>query len=177
MLITKAINILLDKRNVKYRFQSFLVLCLYTRLLVVFARSVGQLSCFINASIKGISVLNNAKNITSQPTHCPSALLWADILVSYALFVMQNYLTKVWNISFVNAAGILNIWGGISMILPVFFLFLVDTLLGNRTMLVISSISYSLGIGLVTMSTPPVLAGATGTCKDYKPKCVHRPQK
>lgn len=72
------------------------------------------------------------------------ALLWADILVSYALFVMQNYLTKVWNISFVNAAGILNIWGGISMILPVFFLFLVDTLIGNRKMLLISSISYSL---------------------------------
>ncbi|KAG6430628.1 hypothetical protein SASPL_108700 [Salvia splendens] len=106
-----------------------------------------------------------------------SALLWADILVSYALFVMQNYLTKVWNISFVNAAGILNIWGGISMILPVFFLFLVDTLLGNRKMLLISSISYSLGIGLVTMSTPPVLADATGTCKDYSPKCIHRPQK
>ncbi|KAL1549162.1 protein NRT1/ PTR FAMILY 5.5-like isoform X2 [Salvia divinorum] len=106
-----------------------------------------------------------------------SALLWSDILVYYALFVMQNYLTKVWKISFVNAAGILNIWGGISMILPVFFLFLVDTLLGNRKMLLISSISYSLGIGLVTMSTPPFLADATGTCKDYSPKCIHRPQK
>lgn len=27
------------------------------------------------------------------------------------------------------------------------------------------------------MSTPPVLADATGTCKKYKPECVHRPQK
>lgn len=106
-----------------------------------------------------------------------SALLWADILVAFALFVMQNYLTRVWKISFVHAAGILNIWGGISMILPVFFLFLVDTLLGNYVMLVISSISYSVGIALVTMSTPPVLADATDTCKNYDPKCIGHTQK
>ncbi|KAL8517298.1 hypothetical protein ACS0TY_015508 [Phlomoides rotata] len=106
-----------------------------------------------------------------------SALLWADILVAYALFVMQNYLTKVWNLSFTHAAGILNIWGGISMILPVFFLFLVDAFLGNFSMLVISSISYSTGIGLVTMSTPPVLANATGTCKKYEHHCVGHTQK
>lgn len=35
----------------------------------------------------------------------------------------------------------------------------------------------SQGIGLVSMSTPPVLADATGTCKDYSPKCIHRLQK
>ncbi|XP_057808091.1 protein NRT1/ PTR FAMILY 5.5-like isoform X2 [Salvia miltiorrhiza] len=34
-----------------------------------------------------------------------------------------------------------------------------------------------LGIGLVTMSTPPVLANVTGTCNDYNPKCIHRAQK
>ncbi|KAL8526715.1 hypothetical protein ACS0TY_015785 [Phlomoides rotata] len=90
---------------------------------------------------------------------------------------MQNYLTKVWNLSFTHAAGILNIWGGISMILPVFFLFLVDAFLGNFSMLVISSISYSTGIGLVTMSTPPVLANATGTCKKYEHHCVGHTQK
>ncbi|KAI3474435.1 hypothetical protein Pfo_029296 [Paulownia fortunei] len=106
-----------------------------------------------------------------------SALLWADILVAYALFVMQNYLTDVWKLSFTHAAGILNIWGGISMVLPAFFLFLVDALLGNFMMLVLSSIAYSVGIGFVTMSTPPVLANSTGMCKQYEPQCIGHTQK
>ncbi|KAL3617531.1 hypothetical protein CASFOL_037852 [Castilleja foliolosa] len=106
-----------------------------------------------------------------------SALLWADILVAYALFVMQNYLTDVWKLSFTHSAGILNIWGGISMILPVFFLFLVDSILGNFTMLVFSSIAYTLGIGFVAMSTPPVLANSTGTCKQYEAHCIGNTQK
>ncbi|KAG8377006.1 hypothetical protein BUALT_Bualt09G0123300 [Buddleja alternifolia] len=101
------------------------------------------------------------------------ALLWADILVAYAFFMMQNYLTKVWKLSFTHAAGILNIWGGICMVLPVFFLFLVDEFLGHFMMLVISSIAYSVGIGFITMSTPPVL----GTCKRYEPQCIGHTQK
>lgn len=72
-----------------------------------------------------------------------AALLWADILVGYALFEVQNYLTDVWKLDVTHAAGIVNIWGGICRILPLFFLFLVDALLGNSKMLVISSISYS----------------------------------
>lgn len=71
------------------------------------------------------------------------SLLWANILVGYALFVMQNYLTDVWKLSVTHAAGIVNIWNGVSIILPVFFLFFVETSLGNFVMLVVSSISYS----------------------------------
>ncbi|PIN25043.1 H+/oligopeptide symporter [Handroanthus impetiginosus] len=106
-----------------------------------------------------------------------SALLWADVLVAYAFFVMQKYLTDVWKLSFTHAAGILNIWGGIHMILPVFFLFVVDQFLGNFMMLVISSIAYSAGIGLIAMSTPPVLANSTNTCKQYEPRCIGHTQK
>ncbi|KAL1563617.1 protein NRT1/ PTR FAMILY 5.5-like [Salvia divinorum] len=102
-----------------------------------------------------------------------SALLWADILVAFALFVMQDYLTDVWNLSFTHAAGILNIWNGISLVLQPFFLILVDGVLGNFTMLVVSSTAYSLGIGLVSMSTPPVL----GTCNQYEEQCIGHTQK
>ncbi|XP_047947418.1 protein NRT1/ PTR FAMILY 5.5-like [Salvia hispanica] len=102
-----------------------------------------------------------------------SALLWADILVAFALFVMQDYLTDVWNLSFTHAAGILNIWNGISLVLQPFFLILVDSVLGNFAMLVVSSTAYSVGIGLVTMSTPPVL----GTCNRYEEQCVGHTQK
>ncbi|KAL8517321.1 hypothetical protein ACS0TY_015526 [Phlomoides rotata] len=100
-------------------------------------------------------------------------LLCADILVSYALFAMQTYLTDVWKLSFTHAAGIINIWGGISKVLPLFFLFFVDTLLGNFKMLVVSSISYTLGMSLLSMSMPPVL----GTCKKYEPECIGQTQK
>lgn len=106
-----------------------------------------------------------------------SSLLWADILVGYALFVVQNYLTDVWKLDVTHAAGILNIWGGIHRILPLFFLFLVDAVLGNFKMLVISSVAYSVGIGFISMSTPPVLANSTGTCKEYEPQCVGHTQK
>ncbi|XP_057808085.1 protein NRT1/ PTR FAMILY 5.5-like [Salvia miltiorrhiza] len=106
-----------------------------------------------------------------------SALLWADILVAYAFFEMQDYLTTVWKLSYTHAAGILNVWNGISMILPVFFLVVVDTLLGNFKMLLVSSIAYTVGIGLVTMSTPPVLAKSTRSCKGYAPECIGHTQK
>ncbi|KAH6822913.1 hypothetical protein C2S53_020048 [Perilla frutescens var. hirtella] len=106
-----------------------------------------------------------------------SALLWADILVAFALFVMQDYLTNVWKLSFTHAAAILNIWNGISLVLQPVFVFLVDALLGNLMMLVISSTAYTLGIGFVTMSTPPILANSTHTCKQYEPECIGHTQK
>ncbi|XP_073311365.1 protein NRT1/ PTR FAMILY 5.5-like isoform X2 [Primulina huaijiensis] len=98
----------------------------------------------------------------------------SDILVVYAVFVLQNYLTDVWKLSFTHAAGILNIWGGISFILPVFFLFLVDAFVGHFQMLVFSSVAYSLGISFISMSTPPVLANS---CKLYEPQCIGHTKK
>ncbi|KAL9170749.1 hypothetical protein ABFS82_04G167200 [Erythranthe guttata] len=106
-----------------------------------------------------------------------SALLGAEILVTYAFFEMQNYLTNVWHLSFTHAAGILNLWNGISMVLPLLLLFVVDTITGNFAMLVLSSTAYTLGTVMVAISTPPLLANATGTCKQYEPHCVGRVQK
>ncbi|KAL3839416.1 hypothetical protein ACJIZ3_024007 [Penstemon smallii] len=90
---------------------------------------------------------------------------------------MQNYLSDVWKLSFTHAAGILNVWGGISLILPLLCLFLVDAILGNFMMLVLSSISYSLGIAFIAMSTPPALANSTGMCKEYEPNCIGHTQR
>lgn len=102
-------------------------------------------------------------------------LLWADILAGFAMWVMVTYLTNVWKISFTHASGIVNIWGGISFLLPVPFAFLVDTLMGNYSMLLLSSIAYSIGLGLLSMSTPPVLT--SGTCSEYRPECIGQTQK
>ncbi|KAL1545511.1 hypothetical protein AAHA92_22229 [Salvia divinorum] len=100
----------------------------------------------------------------------------SDILVAYALFVMQNYLTDVWGLSLIHAALILNIWNGVYRILPLFFLYLVDKYLGHLKLLVFTSLAYAAGITMVAVSTPP-LANATGTCKRYEPECVGRAQK
>lgn len=99
-------------------------------------------------------------------------LLWVDILAIYAMYVMMAYLTNVWDISFTKAAAIVNVFWGFVTVSPLFLTFIVDTILGNYWMLLTSSVAYSVGLGLLTMSTPPVLANSMGNCKEYKPECV-----
>ncbi|XP_022851727.1 protein NRT1/ PTR FAMILY 5.5-like [Olea europaea var. sylvestris] len=70
-------------------------------------------------------------------------LKWADILAAYTMFAMQTYLTDVWKLSFTHANGILNIWNGVTKVLPIGFLYLVDTFLGHFLMLLLSSLAYS----------------------------------
>ncbi|CAL5420264.1 unnamed protein product [Camellia sinensis] len=55
--------------------------------------------------------------------------------------------------------------------------FIVDVFMGNYWVLVISSFAYGVGLGLLTMSTPPVLAKATATCSLYKPECIGEGEK
>nr|XP_043621929.1 protein NRT1/ PTR FAMILY 5.5-like [Erigeron canadensis] len=102
-----------------------------------------------------------------------SVLSWADILATFAMYLMMTYLTNVWNLSTTHAAGIINIWNGITPVLAIIFAFFVDEFIGDFNMLVLSSISYSIGLGLLTMSTPPVF----GPCSDYKEKCIGYTQK
>ncbi|XP_011094986.1 protein NRT1/ PTR FAMILY 5.5 isoform X2 [Sesamum indicum] len=104
-------------------------------------------------------------------------LLWVDILAMYAMYVMMAYLTNVWKLGFTHAAAIVNIFWGVVTVLPLLLAFLVDTILGNYWMLLISSFAYSAGLGFLTMSTPPVLSNAMGTCSEYKPECIGQGQK
>ncbi|KAL8237208.1 hypothetical protein R6Q59_018289 [Mikania micrantha] len=102
-----------------------------------------------------------------------SALIWADILAGFAMYVMMPYLTNVWKVSTTHAAGIINIWNGITPVLAISFAYVVDAFMGDFYMLLLSSISYSVGLGLLSMSTPPVF----GPCKDYKKECIGHTQK
>ncbi|CAI9780095.1 unnamed protein product [Fraxinus pennsylvanica] len=63
------------------------------------------------------------------------------------MWVTQKYLTDAWKLSFTHAAGILNICRGLTIILPVGSIFLVDAFLGNYKMLTVSSIIYSVPPG------------------------------
>ncbi|KAI9154256.1 hypothetical protein LWI28_023435 [Acer negundo] len=101
-----------------------------------------------------------------------AVLMWADILAMYAMWMMMIYLTDVWKIGFTHAATIVNFFWGIALMLPLAMQFLVDTIIGNYWMLLVSSLAYSAGLGFLTMSTPPVLSEAMGTCSEYKPECI-----
>ncbi|EPS61667.1 hypothetical protein M569_13130, partial [Genlisea aurea] len=106
-----------------------------------------------------------------------AALRLAAIFLDFVLFPMQDYLTSVWNLEVTHAAGILNITGFLSGVLPIPFLFFTLKCLGNFTTLVISSFAYVVGIGFIFLSTPPILAGATHTCKTYQESCIGPVQK
>ncbi|KAL3826077.1 hypothetical protein ACJIZ3_022106 [Penstemon smallii] len=103
-------------------------------------------------------------------------LLLVDVLAIYAMYIMMAYLTNVWKIGFTHAATIVNIFWGVVKVLPLFLKFIVDSITGNYWMLLISSFSYSVGLGFLTMSTPTVLANVMGTCSEYKPECIGQGQ-
>ena len=72
-----------------------------------------------------------------------AALVWADILTGYAMFVMMTYLTNVWGLTITHAATIVNVFNGVATIMPIGMGFLVDTFMGDYWMLLLSSIAYS----------------------------------
>ncbi|KAI3809869.1 hypothetical protein L1987_19472 [Smallanthus sonchifolius] len=96
----------------------------------------------------------------------------ADLLSAFAMYVMMNYLTNVWNLSITHAAGIINIFYGISSALVIVFAFFVDAFLGDFYMLVLSTIAYSIGLGLLSLSTPTFF----GPCSRYKEECIGHKQ-
>ncbi|XP_031275324.1 protein NRT1/ PTR FAMILY 5.5 [Pistacia vera] len=106
-----------------------------------------------------------------------TVLMWADFLAAFAIWMMMTYLTNVWKIGFTHAAVIVNFFWGIVLIMPLALQFLVDTIIGNYWMLLLSSFAYSAGLSFLAMSTPPVMSEAMGTCSEYKLECIGEGQK
>ncbi|KAL8517330.1 hypothetical protein ACS0TY_015534 [Phlomoides rotata] len=100
-----------------------------------------------------------------------SALLWAVILVAYALFVMRRCIGE-------KVAAEKE-----EKTMHDFFPTQLCNVQESGRLLVVAKVKEAMfasevqqpeqmGIGLVTMSTPLVLANATGTCKKYEQHCV-----
>ncbi|XP_019187855.1 PREDICTED: protein NRT1/ PTR FAMILY 5.5-like [Ipomoea nil] len=106
-----------------------------------------------------------------------SGLKWGHIIAEYALFLLINYLTNTWGLGFANAAGIINLFFGITKILEICFAFVADACLGTFKALLLSSLLYSIGLAFLTMSTPPVLSNFAGNCNRYEAECVGPVQK
>ncbi|XVE97043.1 hypothetical protein REPUB_Repub02eG0276500 [Reevesia pubescens] len=100
-------------------------------------------------------------------------LTFADSFNNYVAWLMMPYLTDVWKLNFTPAAAIVNLWRGVMAILPIYMLFLADTVTGKFWMLSLCSIACSAGMGLLSISTPAILAKETGaTCASYEPNCI-----
>lgn len=99
-------------------------------------------------------------------------LRWADILVAYVMWMLMIYLTDVWKLTITHASGIINVYMSLIATMPLVMQILVDTSAGNYWMLTISSLSCCTGMGLLSMSTSPVLSKSTGTCGNYEPECI-----
>ncbi|KAL7095403.1 hypothetical protein ACP275_10G021700 [Erythranthe tilingii] len=104
-------------------------------------------------------------------------LIWAEILVVYAIWLLMAYLTNVWKLEITHASTIVTILWALLNLLPLLHLFIADFIVSDYWMVFIFSISTSAGMGFLAMSTPPVLARITGKCSEYSPECVGRGQK
>ena len=72
-----------------------------------------------------------------------AALCWADCIARFVMWTMMEYLTEVWKISLVHAAGIVNIFSGLVLVLQLPVQYLADTIISKYWMLLASSLAYS----------------------------------
>lgn len=69
-----------------------------------------------------------------------AVLSTVNLFEGIIMWVMQTYLTDVWKLSVTHAAGIINVWNGVTFFLMIPFAFLADSILGNFNTLLFSSI-------------------------------------
>ncbi|XP_047324184.1 protein NRT1/ PTR FAMILY 5.5-like [Impatiens glandulifera] len=97
----------------------------------------------------------------------------ANSIAIYATWTLMIYLTSVWNLNLTYAAAIVNVFKGSVKLMAIAMKFLIDTYTGHFFMLLFTSISYCIGLCLLTISMPPV----TGICSEYKPECIGKEQR
>nr|XP_027082317.1 protein NRT1/ PTR FAMILY 5.5-like [Coffea arabica] len=100
-----------------------------------------------------------------------TVLIWADLLATYVTWIMQKYLTDVWKVGFTHAAGIMNVYTGLTKLVP-FILSYLGTLEWITT-----GYCFSQGLGFLSMSTPPALHKLMHICANYQPNCIGHTQK
>ncbi|KAI7755804.1 hypothetical protein M8C21_008252, partial [Ambrosia artemisiifolia] len=124
----------------------------------------------------------NTININTKMSNFLDALNMigkAEKLENYSVLMLTFYLIDVWELGIVYAAGLINIWLGITKLMPFAILFLFDNkYVGSYTMLIISTATSALGTGLLSLSTPSwFYSSITGSCDNYKMKCITEIQK
>lgn len=83
------------------------------------------------AGLSDVCVLKNTVQLQKR----------VNMFAGYILWLMMVYLTNVWKLELVHAAAIINVWMGLSKVLPVVFAHLADAFLGNFFVVLFSSLS------------------------------------
>ncbi|XVE85719.1 hypothetical protein DITRI_Ditri17bG0113400 [Diplodiscus trichospermus] len=81
-------------------------------------------------------------------------LLFSKGVMAYVLNNLMTFLTDFWNLKLKEAAAIVNLQEGLRNMLQIHVAFCVDACLGYRWMLILSSVLYSAGLGLLAFSVP-----------------------
>ncbi|XP_051138431.1 protein NRT1/ PTR FAMILY 5.5-like isoform X2 [Andrographis paniculata] len=98
-------------------------------------------------------------------------------MTGYVMRVLSTYLTDVWGLNFTHSAAIVNMWEGLSKMLPLAIALISSFFPKPLLVPILCTISYAIGWILMTLSTPPLLARSTGTCSDYHADCIGHTQK
>ncbi|KAL7209662.1 hypothetical protein ACSBR1_031257 [Camellia fascicularis] len=81
-------------------------------------------------------------------------LTYSNSVTVFVLANLLNFLTHIWKLKLKHAVAIMNIKGGAAGILGLVAAALIDAYLGHAGMLLITSVLYSVGLGLLVMSVP-----------------------
>ncbi|EOY01650.1 Major facilitator superfamily protein isoform 1 [Theobroma cacao] len=84
-----------------------------------------------------------------------SCLLFSKGMMSYVLANLMTFLTDLWKLKLKEAAAIVNLQEGLRNMLQICVALCIDACLGYRWMLILSSVLYSTGLGLLAYSVPP----------------------
>ncbi|CAL5328102.1 unnamed protein product [Camellia sinensis] len=81
-------------------------------------------------------------------------LIYSNSMTVYVLTNLVTFLTHFWKLKLKHAVAIMNIKGGAAGIIGLVEAALIDAYFGHAGMLLITSVLYSIGLGLLVMSVP-----------------------
>ncbi|PON51299.1 Proton-dependent oligopeptide transporter family [Parasponia andersonii] len=96
-----------------------------------------------------------------------AVLKWSDIVAEYALFMLMTCLKNAWNLNFRIAAAIVNVFWGMMAIMPIFMKFMkLKFEMPDHWVVLLCSFAYTIGLGLLSFSTPKTVSGKTDNSND-----------
>ncbi|XVF85789.1 hypothetical protein PTKIN_Ptkin17bG0146000 [Pterospermum kingtungense] len=98
-------------------------------------------------------------------------LLFSKGMMTFVMGYFITFLTDFWNLKLKDAAAIVNLREGLKNILQIYIALRVDDCLGYRRMLILSSVLYSAGLGLLAYSAPQYFFDNDGVCPAEKVDC------
>ncbi|XAR64686.1 hypothetical protein NMG60_11008462 [Bertholletia excelsa] len=101
-------------------------------------------------------------------------LIYSNGVAVYVLSLLVIFLTDVWKLKFKDATAIMNIQGGMALILQVPVSIFIDIWLGHFWMLIISSILYCTGLGLLKWSVPELYFEGEKICPAAEKECASK---